>query len=209
MRRSCDSDQYVERQDRSIFHLQGWACSPPCRRVWGATTMLWSAGGSTVTREALPAHFPTAHSQRQTAGTGNVRRFPESELISAQPATRQATDPICHLHNPAIRTQTPGPGRASHMTRRKCCRAKCIQCLSSGLSTNAPTARNCLHRDATGRAVAELFHAGRIQRDWVRFRRPSSSATPQRPSAGQASHSGSDTPRCACLECFTPGSNRH
>jgi hypothetical protein len=74
--------------------------------------------------------------QRQTAGTGNVRRFPESELISAQPATRQATDPICQLHNPAIRTQTPGPGRASHVTRRKCCRAKCIQCLSSGLSTN-------------------------------------------------------------------------
>jgi hypothetical protein len=79
--------------------------------------------------------------QRQTAGTGNVRRFPESEVISAQPATRQATDPICHLHNPAIRTQTPGPGRASHMTRRKCCRAKCIQCLSSGLSTNGTARR--------------------------------------------------------------------
>jgi hypothetical protein len=142
------------------FHLQGWACSPPCRRVWGATTMLWSAGRSTVTREALPAHFPTAHFPAKTAWPGNVRRFPESELISAQPATRQATDPICHLHNLAIRTQTPGPGRASHMTRRKCCRAKCIQCLSSGLSTNGTRAPRACPSDPTRRAATELSTPG-------------------------------------------------
>src|SRR5206468_3135679 len=40
--------------------LQGWACSPPCCRVWGATAVLWSAGRSTVAREASPAASPSA-----------------------------------------------------------------------------------------------------------------------------------------------------
>src|SRR4051794_30562466 len=75
VRRSCDSDYCAERQDRSVFHLQGWACSPPCRRVWGATAMLWSAGRSTVTREALPAHFPTAHSPATNRWRGQCSAF--------------------------------------------------------------------------------------------------------------------------------------
>ena len=132
----------AERQDRSVFHLQGWACSPPCRRVWGATAMLCAARDGAPSREKRHQHASLcSFSSEPTAGSGNVQRFPESEVISAQPASRQANDPICHLHNPAIRTQTPGTGRASHVTRRKCCRAKCIQCLSSGLSTNGTARR--------------------------------------------------------------------
>ena len=116
LRRSCNSGQSAKWQDRSVFHLQGWACSPPCRRVWGAN-------GNAVERGTERRHWRSVSSlpllcscspAKKTAGSGTFLRFPESELISAQPATRQATYPICPLHDLAIRTQTPGAGRASH-----------------------------------------------------------------------------------------------
>jgi len=53
-------------------------------------------------------------SSETAAGSGNCWRFPESEVIRRPPTTRQATYPICPLHDLAIRTQTPGAGRASH-----------------------------------------------------------------------------------------------
>jgi len=139
VRRSCNSGQSAKWQDRSVFHLQGWACSPPCRRVWGATAVLWSGTEHRLSRETPATRFSSALGilQRKQRWLGHVQRFPESEVISAQPASRQANKPICHLHNPAIRTQTPGAGRASHLARAKCCRGKCIQLLSSGDLTNA------------------------------------------------------------------------
>ena len=140
VRRSCDSNQ-IRGAARPIgissagVGLQ----SPVPPRVGRDGDAVWSARRSASREERNSTLLSCSFPSEPTAGSGNVRRFPESELISAQPATRQATDPICHLHNPAIRTQTPGAGRASHVTRRKCCRGKCIQCVSSGVLTKGPT----------------------------------------------------------------------
>jgi len=130
VRRSCNSDQM-----RGAARPIG---------ISSAGVGLQSPVSARVGRDDKPVERGTEHRHRRsatntpplcsdfpsepTAGSGNVRRFPESEVISDQPATRQATAPICHLRNLAIRTQTPGAERASHVTRRKCCRAKCIQC---------------------------------------------------------------------------------
>ena len=137
LRRSCNSGQSAKWQDRSVFICRGGPAVPRAAAC-GARRQCCGAGRSTVSLEKRQQHASlcSRNPSEPTAGSGNVQRFPESEVISAQPASRQANDPICHLHNPAIRTKTPGPGRASHGTRRKCCRAKCIQRIPSpGLCT--------------------------------------------------------------------------
>src|SRR3954468_7417196 len=109
MARSGKTDRY--------FLCRGGPAVARCRRVWGATAMLCGARDGAPSRAERHQHAPSALSPAKQPLARASSTFSESELISAQPATRQATDPICHLHNPAMNTQTPGAGRASHVMR--------------------------------------------------------------------------------------------
>src|SRR5258705_12764527 len=78
--RSCDSGQCAERQDRSVSHLQGWACSSPVPpRVGrdgnaverGTEHRDWGSAASTLPRcSHLPATVPLARANFGVSGIG-------------------------------------------------------------------------------------------------------------------------------------------
>jgi hypothetical protein len=86
-RRSCNSDRYAERQDRSV-HFCRVGLQSPCRRASCsscATTFVRSAGRNTVTGPVL--HTAPRRPARRSASTPSrrVSGFSESEVIGVRP----------------------------------------------------------------------------------------------------------------------------